>query len=55
MDTPGVLVLFGSGETALSAQRVYSELFRTLGHPVRVGVLETPLASSSTLRGLRVG
>jgi len=42
MDGPGMVVLFGSGETAVSAQRVYSELFGSLERPVRVGVLETP-------------
>jgi len=42
VETPGMVALFGSGETAVSAQRVYSRLFDSLSDPVRLGVLETP-------------
>ncbi len=39
---PGSVVLFGSGETAASGQRVFDWLFRRLTPPIRVAVLETP-------------
>ena len=42
METPGLVALFGSGETTVSAQRVYSRLFANLSGPVQLGVLETP-------------
>jgi hypothetical protein len=35
-------VLFGSGETSASGQRVFDWLFRRLGQPLRVSILETP-------------
>ena len=37
-----MVALFGSGETTVSAQRVYSRLFGNLSGPVQLGVLETP-------------
>lgn len=39
---PGLVILFGSGEIAPSAQPVYNHVMRTLGEPIRVGILETP-------------
>ena len=39
---PGLVVLFGSGERAPSAQRVYDYVMSTLTPPVRVSILETP-------------
>ncbi len=39
---PGLVALFGSGETAASAQAVYEYVFRRLRRPVHVSVLETP-------------
>lgn len=39
---PGVIVLFGSGETSSSGRRVYDELFARLAAPIRVAILETP-------------
>lgn len=39
---PGPLVLFGSGETSASGQKVFDWLFRRLGQPLRVSILETP-------------
>ncbi|MCJ7737415.1 MAG: hypothetical protein MUQ10_08900 [Anaerolineae bacterium] len=42
VETPGMVALFGSGETTVSAQRVYSRLFANLSGPVQLGVLETP-------------
>lgn len=39
---PGIIVLFGSGETSGSGQKVYDWLFRRLAPPVEVAVLETP-------------
>lgn len=39
---PGLIALFGSGETAASAQAVYEHVFRRLPRPVHVSVLETP-------------
>jgi cyanophycinase-like exopeptidase len=39
---PGLVVLFGSGETSTSGRRVYDRCFRDLAPPVRVAVLETP-------------
>ncbi|MGQ9501628.1 MAG: CysS/YqeB C-terminal domain-containing protein [Anaerolineae bacterium] len=39
---PGLIVLFGSGETSNSGRRLYDWLFRQLRTPIRVAVLETP-------------
>lgn len=39
---PGLTVLFGSGETSASGQKVFDWLFRRLGQPLRVSILETP-------------
>jgi hypothetical protein len=39
---PGIVVLFGSGETAASGRRVYDWLFGQLSSPPQVAVLETP-------------
>ncbi|MFN8481797.1 MAG: cysteinyl-tRNA synthetase [Anaerolineae bacterium] len=41
-DAPGLVVLFGSGETAPRARRVYEHVFAALPKPVQVAVLETP-------------
>lgn len=40
--TPGFVVLFGSGETSTSGRTVYDWLFRRVPSPIRVAVLETP-------------
>lgn len=39
---PGLVILFGSGETSASGRRVFDWLFRRLEPPIRVVVLETP-------------
>ncbi|HIQ02068.1 MAG TPA: cysteinyl-tRNA synthetase, partial [Anaerolineales bacterium] len=39
---PGLIALFGSGETAPAGRRVHDRLFRQLERPIRVAVLETP-------------
>lgn len=39
---PGIVVLFGSGETSASGRRVYDWLFSQLDSPIQVAVLETP-------------
>lgn len=39
---PGKIALFGSGETAPAGRRVHEALFRELGAPIRVAILETP-------------
>ena len=39
---PGLVALFGSGETAKAGGMVYDELARHLSRPIRVAVLETP-------------
>jgi hypothetical protein len=41
-DKPGMIVLFGSGETSSSAQKVFEWLFRRLGETVHVAIVETP-------------
>ncbi len=41
-NTPGPVVLFGSGETAPAARRVYESVFAGLPKPIQVAVLETP-------------
>ncbi|MFN8470830.1 MAG: cysteinyl-tRNA synthetase [Anaerolineae bacterium] len=41
-NSPGPVVLFGSGETAPRARRVYEHVFAGLPKPVKVAVLETP-------------
>jgi len=41
-EQPGLIVLFGSGETSSSGQKVFDWLFRRLSAPIRVAVLETP-------------
>ena len=40
--SPGRVVLFGSGETAPAARRVYESVFAGLPNPFQVAVLETP-------------
>ena len=39
---PGLIVLFGSGETSASGRKVFDWLLRRLPVPVRVAILETP-------------
>ncbi len=39
---PGLVVLFGSGETLPAGQKVFDWLFRRLVTPLRVAILETP-------------
>lgn len=39
---PGPIALFGSGEAAPAGRRVHEMLFRRLGRPIRVAILETP-------------
>jgi hypothetical protein len=39
---PGLVVLFGSGETAPTGQKVHDWYMRRISPPVRVAVLETP-------------
>ena len=39
---PGLVALFGSGETAASGRSVYNWLFQRLSSPIRAAVLETP-------------
>lgn len=39
---PGLVVLFGSGETLATGRRVWDWLFQQLKQPIRVAVLETP-------------
>ena len=39
---PGLIALFGSGETAPAGRGVHEYLFRRLRAPIRVAVLETP-------------
>ncbi|HSJ52629.1 MAG TPA: cysteinyl-tRNA synthetase [Anaerolineae bacterium] len=39
---PGLVVLFGSGETLAAGQKVFDWLFRQLAAPLRVAILETP-------------
>ncbi len=38
----GPMLLFGSGETSASGQKAFDWLFRRLGQPLRVAILETP-------------
>lgn len=40
--TPGLVVLFGSGETSASGRRAFDWLFQRVPAPVQVSVLETP-------------
>jgi len=39
---PGPIALFGSGEAGPAGRRVHEMLFRRLGRPIRVAILETP-------------
>ena len=39
---PGLVTLFGSGETSASGRQVYDWLLSRLSQPVRVAILETP-------------
>lgn len=39
---PGLIILFGSGETSPSGQKVFDWLLRQLPVPARVAILETP-------------
>ncbi len=36
------MLLFGSGETSANGQKAFDWLFRRLGQPLRVAILETP-------------
>jgi hypothetical protein len=42
LEQPGPVLLFSSGETSASGQRIYDWLFRRLPRPVRMAILETP-------------
>ncbi len=39
---PGPVVLFGSGETSASGQKIFDWLLRRMEQPLRVSILETP-------------
>ncbi|MBK8051608.1 MAG: cysteinyl-tRNA synthetase [Anaerolineales bacterium] len=39
---PGPIVLFGSGETAPGAQKIYHRVFSQMQAPIEVSILETP-------------
>lgn len=39
---PGIIALFGSGETSASGRRVFEQLFKQLPLPIQVSILETP-------------
>lgn len=39
---PGVVILLGSGETAPNIRKAYNWLFKQLGKPVKISILETP-------------
>jgi len=41
-EQPGRLVLFGSGETSASGQKVFDWLFQRAPGPIRIAILETP-------------
>ena len=41
-ETFGPIVIFGSGETSLSGQRIFDQLLRQLPENPRVSLLETP-------------
>jgi hypothetical protein len=56
-ERPGPVILFGSGETSASGQRVFDWLLRRLPSPVRVAIVETPAGfelNSSQVAG-RIG
>lgn len=42
IDTPGMVVLFGSGETSRAGQRTYDWVLGRMKPPVSIAVLETP-------------
>ncbi len=42
LNSPGKIVLMGSGETAPNMQAVYTQLFSEIGAPVRMAIVETP-------------
>ena len=39
---PGLVALFGSGETSPAGRRVHEYVFERLGRPVEVAILDTP-------------
>ncbi|MEJ2557272.1 MAG: hypothetical protein P8186_13780 [Anaerolineae bacterium] len=41
-EQPGLIVLFGSGETSATGRKIYDWLMRRLSSPIRMAVLETP-------------
>lgn len=41
-EQPGLVILFGSGETSASGRKVHDWLMQRLAPPIRVAVLETP-------------
>ncbi|HET7035012.1 MAG TPA: cysteinyl-tRNA synthetase [Thermomicrobiaceae bacterium] len=39
---PGMIALFGSGETARHGRQIHEALLRTLASPIRIAIVETP-------------
>jgi cyanophycinase-like exopeptidase len=49
---PGLVALFGSGETSPAGRRVHEHVFERLGRPIDVAILDTPAGFETNARAV---
>lgn len=54
MSTPGLIALFGSGETSSQGRKIHDYLMARLPMPVRVAILETPAGFQPNAAGVNL-
>lgn len=54
MSTPGLIALFGSGETSSQGRKIHDYLMARLAVPVRVAILETPAGFQPNAEGVNL-
>jgi hypothetical protein len=54
MSTPGLIALFGSGETSSQGRKIHDYLMTRLPVPVRVAILETPAGFQPNAEGVNL-
>jgi hypothetical protein len=54
MPTPGLIALFGSGETSSQGRKIHDYLMTRLPVPVRVAILETPAGFQPNAEGVNL-
>jgi cyanophycinase-like exopeptidase len=54
MSTPGLIALFGSGETSSQGRKIHDHLMARLPVPVRVAILETPAGFQPNAEGVNL-